>query len=261
MITCTPTLNWLKLNCCTCIQHVTISASSSCCLWSSRLSQETSIEARILEADFYDNVDEELAVGQIVKSERVGRFDVRGATLNSIRSYLRHKFSWSGLSSFESWAESVKVPMQPKQQKDNKKLPGLAAHDNKTGGTCWLQWTRSLVTNPWSRDTFCLLLTFHTSSHPIPIPIPIPFRFSYFLFFVSQIDFKQLQQCEHSSPAAICCWMMCEGHKNAATSGACWGAVYIYIRVYSRQVDNWGQETPWLTNVLIADSTNGPEHL
>jgi len=39
------------------------------------------------------------------------------------------------------------------------------------------------------------------------------------------------------------------------------GVRYTYIRVYSRQVDNWGQETPWLTNVLIADSTNGPEHL
>jgi len=170
--------------------------------------------ANISRADFNDNVDEELAVGQIVK--------IRKTTLNSIRSYLRRKFGWDERFSLESWAESVKVLML---QKDNKKLSGLAAHDNKTGGTCWLQWTRSLVTNPWSRDTFCSLLTFHTSSLSLAIS-PV---LSLFVFFVFQIDLKQLQQCEHSSPAAICCWMMCEGHKNAATSGACWGWVPLYI--------------------------------
>lgn len=56
-------------------------------------------------------------------------------TLNSIRSYLRHKFSCDGISSPESWPESVEVAAR-KEPKDNKKLPALAAHDNKTGGTC-----------------------------------------------------------------------------------------------------------------------------
>jgi len=81
--------------------------------------------ANISRADFNDNVDEELAVGQIVK--------IRKTTLNSIRSYLRRKFGEDERFSLESWAESVKVLML---QKDNKKLSGLAAHDNKTGGTC-----------------------------------------------------------------------------------------------------------------------------